>query len=123
MPKAKNLKYCRKKAGMTQQKLADALGVAKITVMSWENKKTAIPSTTTKEIAGFFGYEYDDFCDIDLETMERNLASEKNNITQSEIDRILMFRKLPPHIKQMIRYVIVTEYERISKRIVSSEDW
>ena len=108
MPKAKNLKYLRKKADLTQQKLADKIGVSKVTIGSWENKKTAIPAPSAKAIAEFFGVDYSEFCDIDMELTEQREAP---HLTESETRNLILYRQLPENVKELIRNAIQVEYE------------
>ena len=109
MPKAKNLKYCRLKAGMTQESLADALGVTVVTIRNWEHKRTAIPVRATHRISEFFGVGFAEFCDLDLEQVD----SRDIHLSDSEIEYLIMFRQLPDEIKQLVRYTITSTYERV----------
>ena len=109
MPKAKNLKYCRTKANLTQQAFADKIGVSKATINSWENKKRAIPAPNAKRIAEYFGVNYHDFCDVDLEQGDTNLI-----LTSQETEGILMFRALGQVEKDIIRHAIKELYNNRS---------
>lgn len=111
MPKAKNLKYCRLKAGLTQQALSDATGFAKSTINAWETKKRSIPRSRTQELADFFGVSYSDFCDEDFEHLADLTKQGKVTLTTSETQSILMFRALPPEVKKLIRMAIRVAYE------------
>ena len=112
MPKAKNLKYCRTKLGYTQQGLANAVGISAVTVNNWEARKRAIPVPSSRKLADFFGVTYEEFCDVDLELLDRNIALDSYAITDSEIRTVLMFREIPEDIKQMVRHVITSSYQR-----------
>lgn len=116
MPKAKNLKYCRIKAGMTQEKLADALGVTIQTIRSWENKRTAIPVPNTHRLAEFFGVSYADFCDYDLEQRDAGGIE----ITVQEKLAIMKYRALPAGAKQMIKQTLDTAYEYMISQQIGS---
>lgn len=111
MPIAKNIKYCRKRAGLTQQSFADMIGVSKATVVSWESKKTAVPVPSAKAIANHFGVGFNEFCDIDIERLDKNLEHGKISLTDDEMKSILMFRQLPANVQKLIRYAIITSYE------------
>ena len=106
MPKAKNLKYCRKKAGMTQQQLADAIGTTKKTVIAWEGKKSSIPVPNTKRIAEYFNVDYADFCDVDLEWRENGFLP-----TEEEVHSFMRYRDLSPETKAAILGAINAAYE------------
>ena len=114
MPIAKNIKFCRKKSNLTQQQLADSLGVSKATIASWESKKTAVPVPSAKRVAEFFCVEFNELCDLDLERLE----NEGHDIKLSDREKqgILMFRALPEDIKALIRQTIISAYERNRER-------
>lgn len=110
MPKARNLKYCRTKAGLTQQALADEIGVSKVSVSSWETLRTAIPVPTTKRIANYFGVTYSDFCNEDLEKLDTEFCTP---IQLSAIERknMMLFRELPDEVKDTIRSAIILSHK------------
>lgn len=111
MPISKNIKYCRAKHGLSQQSFADVIGVTKSTVLSWEKKRTAVPVPSAKAIASYFGIDFNEFCDIDLEKMDKRLESGDFELTEQETKSILMFRQLPPNVQKLIRHAIVTAYD------------
>lgn len=115
MPKAKNLLYLRKKACLTQEKLADELGVTIATIRSWEHKKTAIPVPATHRIASYFGVSFSEFCDTDLELLDSDLSGEELQLTAREAQNIRLFRKLPDEVKDMIRYILIATYDHSQK--------
>ena len=105
MPKAKNLKYCRIREGLTQKALANELGVSKVSVSSWETLKTAIPVPTTKRLAKHFGVTYSDFCNEDLEKLDAEFGTPLH-LSAIERQNIMLFRELPDDMKDMIRQMI-----------------
>ena len=107
MPKAKNLKYLRKKEGLTQQQLADVMGTTKKTVIAWEGKKTAIPAPITKRIAEHFGVDYADFCDTDLEWREHGFSP-----SEEEVQAFMRYKDLSPETKAAVLGAINAAYER-----------
>lgn len=119
MPIAKNIKYCRQKEGLTQQSFADKIGVSKATVVSWESKKTAVPVPSAKMIANYFGVSFNEFCDIDIERLDKKLEHGRITLTDDEVKSILMFRQLPGNVQKLIRYAIITSYENNVARTVS----
>ena len=111
MPKAKNLKYCRKKARLTQSALADALGVTKATIISWENRKHSIPEPSARRISEYFGVDYTDFCDEDFEKIAQDEMNGKVTLTGEEAQTVIKFRKLPPNVKKLLKAAIDVAYE------------
>ena len=55
----KRLKVLRKEVGLSQQKLADALGVTQTTVGMWEVDKTTMTDRSAQQICATFGVSYD----------------------------------------------------------------
>lgn len=51
----RRLKEARNKAGMTQQQVADALGVARSTVATWESGQNDVDTATLKRLAEMYG--------------------------------------------------------------------
>ena len=109
MPKAKNLKYIRREKNLTQQGFADAIGVSRATIIAWETKKRAIPMPSAKKIAAFFGVDYADFCDIDLESVSQ--ISEHEPPTQHEFQQLIRFRKLSEESKNIFRAALDAAYK------------
>lgn len=122
MPKAKNLKYCRQKAGLTQQALADAIGNAKSTINAWETRKRAIPVPNTKRIAEYFGVSYTEFCDVDLEALDQEFLDKQVTLSPSEAKHILMFRELPDDIKAAIRVQVISTYKLVKTEEAEDKD-
>ena len=110
MPKAKNLKYLRTKAGLTQEALAKAMGYARSTVHAWEAKDRSIPKNRSLELCDFFQVSYKDFCDEDFEDLDKQY---ENPLKLSAIERqnIALFRELPDDIKHAIRQMIVQSHK------------
>lgn len=108
MPKAKNLKHLRTKAGLTQEGLSKATGFSKSTINAWETKKRSIPKSRTQDLAQFFGVTYTDFCDVDLEHSDDMFV-----LTASERENFAKYRALPEHVKDIIRIAVNKEYENM----------
>ena len=102
MPKAKNLKYLRSQAGLTQEKLADELGVTVGTIRSWEHKRTAIPTPATKQIARYFGVTFSDFCDNDLSGGREVLLSE------DEMELVRAYRDMDEATQGAVRKIMAS---------------
>lgn len=105
MPKAKNLKHLRLKAGLTQEGLSKETGFAKSTINAWETKKRSIPRARTQELAEFFGVSYEAFCDTDLEDID-NRYDTPMKLTPIERQHLTMYRELPEELQDAIRKAI-----------------
>lgn len=53
-------KAWRVNLGMTQQDVADRLGVSKPTVIRWENEEKPLPTLAAYALAKLYGIEVDD---------------------------------------------------------------
>lgn len=103
MPKAKNLKYLRKRESLTQKAFAEAIGASKSTVIAWESKKSAIPVPTARRIAEYFDVDYSDFCDIDIEKRDKELIGDcLEHLTHEEMHQLTMFRQLSDTSKHIL---------------------
>lgn len=116
MPQAKNLKYCRKKEGLTQSELAEKLGVSKATIISWESRKHAIPEPSARRISELFGVDYIDFCDEDFERSAQAAKRGSIVLTEGEEKAVLMYRKLPPDVKALVTNAIEVAYENTRRK-------
>lgn len=68
----KNLKTLRKKSGLTQQELAEKLGVRKTTISNYETSFSSPPKSVLVEIARFFDVGLDDLVGIDKDFSQAN---------------------------------------------------
>lgn len=51
------LKELRKAKGLTQEELANEMGVTKLTISRWENEERQIKSDKAKQLADYFGVD------------------------------------------------------------------
>ena len=68
-----NLKNLRKEKNLTQEKLADFLGVSFQTVSKWERGDTYPDITMLPEIAGFFKISVDDLLGVNRAENEKEI--------------------------------------------------
>lgn len=112
MPIAKNIRYLRKQHSMTQQELADKLGLkSHTTINKWESKSIFPPTRKVYEMADIFHCDFSDLTDIDIE--KRDIAIESEKPTPEEMQNLLKFRALPPVEKKIFRAALNTAYENI----------
>lgn len=116
MPIAKNIKYLRKQNNMTQQELAEKLGLkSHTTINKWETKVIFPPTKKVYEMADIFHCDFSDLTDIDIE--KRDIAVDGEKPTPEEMQNLLKFRTLPTREKKIIRAALDTAYENIIEEI------
>lgn len=104
MELGKRIKQLRFKAGLTQEQLAERLGIAPQSVSKWENAVAMPDITTLPLIAEIFGVTIDDLFDL---TVEQRFNRIENRIDAEE--------ELPADV--------FTEYEEFLKTQLSVEQY
>lgn len=62
-----NLFKARKRSGLSQEEVAEKLGVSRQTVSKWENGETLPDILQSKKLSSFYHMAIDDFFDLDSE--------------------------------------------------------
>ncbi len=122
-----NLKSLRKSKNLTQERLADFLGVSFQSVSKWERGDTYPDITMLPEIAGFFKVSTDELLGINRAEKEKEITEklqEYDNLTDgtlmTEIVKELK-RKYPDDFRILIRYLACLVRFSDDKSSVSSE--
>jgi len=106
-----NLKNLRREKNLTQEKLADFLGVSFQTVSKWERGDTYPDITMLPEIAGFFKISVDDLLGVNRAENEREITEklkEYDNLTDYDIMQEIINElkaKYPNDFRVLIRYL------------------
>ena len=79
MSLASNIRFYRKRAGLTQIEMAERMGISIATLRRWEAGETSPNGTKISEIAEFLGITPED-----IVSREDNAAQDKNNFPQSK---------------------------------------
>lgn len=112
MSYGKKIKEARKSAGLTQQQLADRLGVSFVNISQYENDKRNPKYETLKKIANALGisiYELLDMQDANTDEFTRELLSPDNSF----IDRVeLVLNDLSHQIKH---YEKIGDTEKVTE--------
>ena len=77
---AENLRRLRQKCGLTQEQLAQRLGVSFQSVSRWENDLSYPDIELLPEIAAFFEVSTDVLMGVEKAAMEQNLARDKKRL-------------------------------------------
>ncbi|MBR3587942.1 MAG: helix-turn-helix domain-containing protein [Clostridia bacterium] len=106
-----NLKNLRKEKNLTQEKLADFLGVSFQTVSKWERGDTYPDITMLPEIAGFFKISVDDLLGVNRAENEKEILrclEEYDNLTDGDLKLELILKlkeKFPNDFRILLRYM------------------
>ena len=104
----KKIMELRKKNGLSQEELADKVGVARQTISKWELGETSPDLKQSKELSKIFKVSLDELTDNDI----KDIIYEKTSNTEKLAGLILKF------IKFMIVFIIVVPILLIASRII-----
>ena len=65
-----HLFYARKKQGLSQEEVAEKLGVSRQTISKWETGETLLDIRQAKRLAGLYHLTLDELIDFDLDVRE-----------------------------------------------------
>lgn len=93
---AKNIKDFRVRLNLTQDKLAEYLGVTRGEINYFENEKRTVPSVLIPKLANLFGVdEYDLYEDDDaINNLNIAFAFRASNISSEDLNTIGNFKKI-----------------------------
>lgn len=74
-----NLFHARKKCGLSQETVAEKLGVSRQTISKWETDETVPDIYQSKKMAKLYNVTLDELIDFDLDIKEIEEAIEKTN--------------------------------------------
>ncbi len=106
-----NLKELRRKRNLTQEKLAEFLGVSFQAVSKWERGDTYPDISMLPEIAGFFKVSVDELLGVNRAENEKEITTklkEYDNLTDSEMMQKIIFElkeKYPNDFRILLRYM------------------
>lgn len=119
----KSICYLRKEKGITQQKLATEIGVAKSTICQYEKGARTPDNETLIKIADFFGVSVDWLLRFDeknkiherynrLQDLERETI--ENATTETEKTLLSLFNSLPEEDKPELLRIIRSEINKMN---------
>lgn len=74
-----HLFYARKKQGLSQEEVAEKLGVSRQTISKWETGETLLDIRQAKRLAGLYHLTLDELIDFDLDVREVVEAIERTS--------------------------------------------
>lgn len=106
-----NIKYYRMQAGMTQEELAERLGVSNKLVWSWEKNRTEPKPEAVSKMLQIF--------DIDIRDLTKQINA---NLSYDEYLLIEQYRSVPNSERQRIKAYIQFAAEIIKRREESENE-
>ena len=100
-----NLKKLREEAGLSQQKLANQLGLAQQSIYSYENDVYEPDIATLKQMAAFFNTSVD-YLIGNAEIRNKIEKVEKYELNQEESDAIEKYRSLSEKDRKSLHLIL-----------------
>lgn len=104
----KNVKYLREKLGLTQQSLADFLGISREEISYFETGARSIPTTLMTKIADLFCIEEYDLYEEDNSLIQTNVAFafRAGSLSAEDINTIASFKKIAINYLKMQNAIV-----------------
>lgn len=101
----------RKKSGLSQEEVAEKLGVSRQTISKWELDETLPDIRQSKRLSVLYHLTLDELVDFDIEVKEIEAIIQKTSEeTQQKIDWTQMWASKYPILKQYQQQVKIEEY-------------
>ena len=114
-----SLSAARKKAGLSQEAVAEKLGVSRQTVSKWETDETLPDIRQSKKMAQIYRITLDELIDFDVQVKEIQEVIEKTSQeTQDKIDWTKMWGKKYPILVTYQKEVNIPEYSDQLRRML-----
>lgn len=106
------VKILRKKMKITQQKLAETIGLSQSTIGMIEGNKQGASNDTLVKLANALGTTVDFLLSEDMEEIDSNMQINKKNIEDEDIRRIERARKkMDPKNKEKMMKILRSAFD------------
>jgi transcriptional regulator with XRE-family HTH domain len=120
---ARNIRYLRKKQGMSQEELAERLGYKSYTtIQKWESGVSEPPLKTAHEIAHIFDVDIDDLVKVELEYKEETRAETYQRIMKEEA-AAQWYNSLNEEQKRLINLLAYLPSDKVDSLLNFAESW
>lgn len=107
-----NLATYRKKAGLSQETIAEKLGVTRQTISKWETNETTPDIYQAKRLASVYGVSLDSLISFDIEVKKLEEMVEKTTEeTSAKVDWTNVWSKKYPILAQYSEVIDVSPYQ------------
>lgn len=115
-----NLFQARKKKGLSQEEVAEKLGISRQTVSKWETDETLPDIRQSKRLAVLYGLSLDELVEFDLDIKEIQEVIDKTSEEVSEkIDWTKAWSKKYPVLERYQKEVDAAGYKTELSRLLS----
>lgn len=115
-----NLYHARKKKGLSQEDVAEKIGVSRQTISKWETDETLPDIRQAKQLAILYGLALDELIefDVDLQEIQETIERMRDEVT-NKIDWTKAWSKKYPILESYQKEVNITYYaEALCKLLI-----
>lgn len=106
-----NLFHARKKSGLSQEEVAERLGVSRQTISKWESDETIPDIRQSKKMAILYHMSLDELIEFDLDVKEiQDVIDNTSEVTEEKIDWTSAWGKKYPILIQYQNEVNIANY-------------
>lgn len=108
-----NLFHARKKSGLSQEEVAEKLGVSRQTISKWETDETVPDIRQSKKMAVLYNMSLDELIDFDIDIKEiQDIIDKTSEETEEKIDWTNAWGKKYPILISYQNEVNIPNYAR-----------
>lgn len=120
MKLGENLFQARKKKGLSQEAVAEKLGVSRQTISKWETDETLPDIRQAKKLAVLYGLTLDELIEFDADVQEiQEVISKTTEETVNKVDWTKLWAEKYPILAQYQEEVDVAAYEEQLQKLLS----
>ena len=109
----------RKKSGLSQEEVAEKLGVSRQTISKWETDETLPDIRQSKKLAVLYHLTLDELIDFDADVKEiEDMIEKTNEETQKKIDWTKVWSKKYPVLGTYQEVVNIDDYAHELRRLL-----
>ena len=114
-----NLFQARKKAGLSQEMVAEKLGVSRQTISKWETDETIPDIYQSKKLAKLYNLTLDELIDFDIDIKEiEEIIKNTDEEKESKINWTNAWSKKYPVLKNYTQQVDISKYSTIIRKLL-----
>lgn len=115
-----NLFNARKRSGLSQEAVAEKLGVSRQTISKWELNETLPDIRQAKNLAALYRVTLDELTDFDVNVKEiEDIIDKTSEETQKKIDWTRLWAKKYPVLASYRQEVDTGEYEKSLEKLLT----